>query len=128
MFLNLWTGKPEYKSIISIKNAKSNYKIILVANLRFSGFSGISLFSHYLRQSIHEPCKLTFGVSWFAEWSPSQLLANQNRLWASCYVWQAAQLSLTPALWYPITNIWLLHPPKAFFEKSQHVHKVLNDT
>ena len=35
-------------------------------------------------QSIHEPRKLTAGASWFAEWSPNQLLANQNRLWVSC--------------------------------------------
>ena len=35
-------------------------------------------------QSIHEPRKLTSGASWFAEWSPSQLLANQNRLRVSC--------------------------------------------
>ena len=44
---------------------------------------------------IHETRKLTSGASWFAEWSPWQLLANQNRLRASCYVWQAAQLCLT---------------------------------
>ena len=66
-------------------------------------------------QSIHEPRKLTSGAFWFAEWFPSQLLANQNRLQASCYVWQAAQLSLTSS---NSISIWLLHPPKAFFPKN----------
>ena len=45
-------------------------------------------------QNIHEPRKLTSGASWWAEWPTSKLLANQNRLRASCFVCQANQLCL----------------------------------
>ena len=68
-------------------------------------------------QSIHEPCKLTSGVSWFAEWSPSQLLANQNRLWASCYVWQAAQLSLTSSIMISNNKYLAFTSTKSLFRK-----------
>ena len=80
-------------------------------------------------QSIHEPRKLTSGASWFAEWSPSQLQANQNRLRASCYDWQAAQLCLTSN--NSISNnkyLAFTSTKSLFFEKSQHVHKVFNGT
>ena len=80
-------------------------------------------------QSIHDPCKLTSEASWFAEWSPSQLLANQNRLRASCYVWQAAQLCLTTSNSISNNKYLAFTSTKSLFsKKSQHVHKVFNDT
>ena len=44
--------------------------------------------------------------------SQNDLLANQNHLRASRYVFQASTALTSRS----ITNIWLLHPPKAFFD------------
>ena len=80
-------------------------------------------------QSIHEPRKLTFRASWLVEWSHSQLLANQIVSEPHATSDRLTSFVSRPAIRYPITNIWLLHQPKAFFfEKSQHVHKVFNGT
>ena len=64
-----------------------------------------------------------------AEWSHSQLLADQNRLRASCYVWQSAQLCLTASNSIFHNKYLAFTSTKSLFpEKSQHAHKVFNGT
>ena len=48
----------------------------------------------------------------------SQLLANQNRLRASCYVWQAAQLCLTSNNSIFNNKYWAFTSTKSLFSKN----------
>ena len=62
------------------------------------------------------PRKITSRASRFAEWPPSQ--SKSTRLCLTLH--HIASTTLTPSLAFfsPITNIWLLHPQKAFFSKN----------
>ena len=73
-------------------------------------------------QSHHEPLKITSRASRFAEWPPSQ--SKSTRLCLTLH--HIASTTLTPSLAFfsPITNIWLLHPQKAFFSKNLKMIKI----